>query len=189
MSDNPDPASPEQRSWANAFFAAIGWVGPSAEDLAIEQENAAAEAAFDAIADFRSTRRITDSRDGPGTVSITEVNGRQYIGVNSANFTDADRALAKSWETDLGVPRGPAGNFARQVLYHAEAHTLMQIYEDADGQMPAELTLYVDRIACSACQNTLPELVRTMGIETLTLRLNDGRIAIVTEDGFEGDWQ
>lgn len=189
MSDNPDPASPAQRSWTAAFFAAIGWGEPSAEVRARQQENAAAEAAFDAIADFRSTRRITDSRGRRGTVSITEVNGQHYVGVNSANFTDADRALAKSWETDLGVPRGPAGNFARQVLYHAEAHTLMQIYQDSNGQMPTELTLYVDRIACSACQNTLPDLVEIMGIETLTLRLDDGRIATVTRDGFEGDWQ
>lgn len=191
MSDTPDPptVTPDVRSWITRFFDAIGWTEQIADDIAQGQENAAAEAAFDAIADVRANRRITDSRGGRGTVSITEVNGQTYVGVNSTNFTEEDRALAQSWENALEIPAGPAGRFARQVLYHAEAHTLMQIHRDSGGQMPAEMTIYVDRIACSACQNTLPDLVRVMGIETLTVRLDDGRIATVTSDGFFGDWQ
>ncbi len=191
MSDTPDPppVSPDIRSWANAFFAAIGWAERSPEDIAREQANAAAEAAFDAIADFRATRHITDSKGGAGTVSITEVDGQRYIGVNSENFDEADRERARQWEGTLGIQAGRPGSFARQALYHAEAHTLMQIYENTDGEMPAELTLYVDRIACSSCQNTLPIIISAMGIETLTIRLAKGRIATVTEEGFVGDWQ
>ena len=148
-----------------------------------------ADEAFDAISDFRSTRTITDAQGGTGTVYITEINGQRYVGVNSTNFTDADRALSKKWEAELGIPAGPAGNFQRQTLYHAEANTLMKIYNDTGGQMPSNVTIYVDRIACSSCQNNLPNLVDAMGVQNLTIKLPDGRSALVTKDGFVGDWQ
>lgn len=65
-----------------------------------------ADEAFDAISDFRSTRTITDAQGGTGTVSITEINGQRYVGVNSTNFTEADRALSKQWEAEIGILLG-----------------------------------------------------------------------------------
>ena len=97
--------------------------------------------------------------------------------------------MSKKWEAELGIPAGPAGNFQRQTLYHAEANTLMKIYNDTGGQMPSNVTIYVDRIACSSCQNNLPNLVDAMGVQNLTIKLPDGRSALVTKDGFVGDWQ
>jgi hypothetical protein len=65
----------------------------------------------------------------------------------------------------------------------------MKIYDDTGGQMPSNLTIYVDRIACSSCQNNLPNLIENMGVENLTIKLPDGRSAVVTKGGFVRDWQ
>lgn len=149
--------------------------------------------AFRSIQALRGSRKITDSRGGDGTVSITTVKiGEReevVIGVNSSNFSDADHALVKHWEERMEVPKGKKGTFERQAMYHAEAHTLMQIYTKTGGNMPPVLTIYVDRVACSSCQAVLPDLVKNMGIDTLKIVLPDRRQAVVTKDGFFGDWQ
>ena len=149
--------------------------------------------AFSSIQTLRGSRRITDSRGGDGTVSITTVkvgdSEEVVIGVNSTNFSEADHALVKHWEERMEVPKGKKGTFERQAMYHAEAHTLMQIYTKTGGNMPPVLTIYVDRVACSSCQAVLPDLVKDMGIDTLKIVLPDRRQAVVTKDGFFGDWQ
>ncbi|EAQ45715.1 hypothetical protein MED193_08678 [Roseobacter sp. MED193] len=89
----------------------------------------------------------------------------------------------------MEVPKGKKGTFERQAMYHAEAHTLMQIYTKTGGNMPPVLTIYVDRVACSSCQAVLPDLVKNMGIDTLKIVLSDRRQPVVTKDGFFGDWQ
>ncbi|MCF6178853.1 MAG: deaminase [Geopsychrobacter sp.] len=137
--------------------------------------------AFDIIRDFRGRTIITDANGGRGTVAVTEINGNKYFGVNSINLTNSDKMLARSWRDRLGLTRGQD-----QVLFHAEAHSLMRAYDRANGNLPQNIVLYVDRASCGTCQTYLPALISEMGISNLTLNFSSGRSAIIRNGIF--DW-
>jgi deoxycytidylate deaminase len=73
-----------------------------------------------------------------------------------------------------------------QVVFHAEAHSLMRAYDRANGNLPQNIVLYVDRTSCGTCQTYLPDLVSEMGISNLTLNFSSGRSAIIRNGIF--DW-
>ncbi|EBA11190.1 deaminase [Roseobacter sp. CCS2] len=136
--------------------------------------------AFGAISDFRSRTTITDAQGGTGTVAVAEINGQRYFGVNSTNLSDADRNLGRQWRDRLGLTRGQD-----QVVFHAEAHSLMRAYERTNGNMPSNLTLYVDRNSCGVCQTYLPRMADEMGITNLNLSFSSGRSGVIRNGTFE----
>lgn len=100
-----------------------------------------------------------------------DINGQAIFGVNSsALLRDVDKNLARSWRDKLGLNRGQA-----QVVFHAEAHSLMRAYEKTGGNMPSTVNMYVDRISCGTCRSYLPKLSQSMGIKTLNLTFKDGK--------------
>ena len=107
-------------------------------ERAINRGFTSSDEAFDAINDFRGRTTITDANGGTGTVAVTEVNGQKYFGVNSTNLTNADKNLARSWRERLGLTRGQD-----QVVFHAEAHSLMRADARTEGNLPPNVTLYV----------------------------------------------
>lgn len=114
--------------------------------------------------------------DGLGTVAYVEAGGRRVFGVNSTSLVrDVDKNLARTWRTKLGFNAGQA-----QALFHAEAHSLMRAYEKLNGAMPKNITMYVDRLTCGPCQSALPDLIKSMGIETLTIQTKSGRVGEIT---------
>ncbi|MDL2182701.1 hemagglutinin repeat-containing protein [Pseudomonas sp. ChxA] len=101
--------------------------------------------------------------DNFGTVAVVEVNGQKVFGVNSsALINDADKNLARQWRDKMGFNQGEG-----QVVFHAEAYSLMRAYEKTGGNLPAQMTLYVDRQTCGNCKQYLPELMHEMKIDTL----------------------
>ncbi|MEQ9411555.1 MAG: deaminase [Fuerstiella sp.] len=152
-------------------------------------KNAPARSAWDTIDRFGSGKRgmqelgdvIPVRGDGLGTVAYVEVGGRKVFGVNStALVNDADKALGRMWRDRLGFNAGQA-----QALFHGEAHSLMRAYQKTGVNLPAEMSLYVDRLTCGPCQGSLPTLVKEMGIRKLTIRTKDGHIG----DIIDGIWQ
>ena len=143
---------------------------------------------------FRENNSVTDSHGGEGTVAATKIGDETIVGVNSHNFTDEQRAIVKAWEKKLKIPAGKAGANSRQALYHAEAHTLIQVFMKTNGNPPKNLTIYIDKLACNNCRKFLPKLLKDMGINSLTIieqkRGSTGaaRTAVVTQQRFQPGW-
>jgi hypothetical protein len=55
-----------------------------------------------------------------------------------------------------------------QFLSHAEAEALLKAYW-ARGQLPEQLSLYVDRPTCPNCQSYLPDLMSEVGVKELRI--------------------
>ncbi|NTG50758.1 hypothetical protein G6M04_25535 [Agrobacterium rhizogenes] len=108
------------------------------------------------------------------------MNGQVFFWVNSTNLTDADKDLARVWRDRLGLSRGQD-----QVVFHAEANSLMRAYERTGGNLPSNMNLYVDRNSCGTCQTYLPQMVEKMGISNLSLSFASGRSAIIRNGKFE----
>lgn len=108
--------------------------------------------------------------DNFGTVAVVEVNGQKVFGVNSsALINDADKNLARQWREKMGFNQGEA-----QVVFHAEAYSLIRAYEKTGGNLPAQMTLYVDRQTCGTCKQYLPELMHEMKIDIINLVMKNG---------------
>ncbi|AZE86898.1 VENN motif pre-toxin domain-containing protein [Pseudomonas orientalis] len=109
--------------------------------------------------------------DNFGTVAVVEVNGQKVFGVNSsALVNDADKNLARQWRDKMGFNQGEG-----QVVFHAEAYSLMRAYEKTGGNLPAQMTLYVDRQTCGTCKQYLPELMHEMKIDTVNVVMKNGQ--------------
>jgi len=164
---------------------------PETEELGEPGEveaNAPRRTPWQVIDDFRSHKRgmnelgdtIPVRGDGLGTVAFVEINDHRVFGVNStALVRDADKDLGRMWRDQLGFNQGQA-----QSLFHGEAHSLMRAYEKLGGQMPSQLTLYVDRLTCGPCQGALPDLLDAMGIQRLIIRTKKGRVGEITNGTF-----
>ncbi|MCQ2995017.1 hemagglutinin repeat-containing protein [Pseudomonas syringae] len=135
--------------------------------------------AFDTIDAFRSHKKgmeelgdtIPVRGDNLGTVAVVEVNGQKVFGVNSsALLNDADKNLGRQWREKMGFNQGEG-----QVVFHAEAHSLMRAYEKTGGKMPSEMTLYVDRKTCGNCARYLPEIMHEMKIDVVNLVMKNGQ--------------
>jgi len=157
------------------------------------RRNISSDNAFDLIDEFRGHKTsmeplgdyIPTKGDGTGTVAFIDLDGKPVFGVNSSVLVnDADKNLGRKWRDELGLNQGEA-----QMTFHAEAHSLMRAYEKTGGNMPTEVTIYVDRLSCGTCQNYLPELTESMGINQLDLHFKDGRTASIIDGMFEGNWQ
>ncbi len=134
--------------------------------------------AFETIDNFRRLKggmsELGDSipmiGDGMGTVAVVEVNGNKVFGVNSsALVNDVDKNLGRKWRDLIGFTRGQD-----QVVFHAEAHSLMRAFEKSSGQLPSELKMYVDRKTCGNCREYLPQMMHEMKVDTLHIVMKDG---------------
>lgn len=61
----------------------------------------------------------------------------------------------------------------------------MNAYQNTGGNMPSNLTLFVDRNSCGTCQTYLPMMADEMGISTLNLEFTGGRSAVIRNGVFE----
>ena len=143
-------------------------------------------AAFQQIETFRTQMAdagtpITDANGGYGTVSAIAGPDGQVLGVNSTNFTQADLEMARAWRDRLDIP---STSGRAQFLFHAEAHSLMQLHQRRGGDMPAEVTLYVDRPTCPFCQSGLPSMMDEMGIQRMVLEFSNGTRAEIVDGVF-----
>ena len=50
----------------------------------------------------------------------------------------------------------------------------MRAYEKTGGNLPAKMTMYVDRLTCSICSTYLPELMHEMKVDTLDIVMKNG---------------
>lgn len=69
-------------------------------------------------------------------------------------------------------------------LFHGEGHALIRAYDKANGQLPSELNMFVDRWSCGTCQSHLPVLAEEMGVTKLNLQFKDGRAAVIENGEF-----
>jgi len=69
------------------------------------------------------------------------------------------------------------GRGAAQVLLHGEAHSIMRAWKHANGALPNNITVYVDRSTCShACRPFLGEVAEVLGIDHLTIIMKNGEV-------------
>lgn len=114
--------------------------------------------------------RIPIKGDQLGTVAVIEVDGRKIFGVNSsALINNSDKELGRQWRDVVGLSKGKD-----IVVFHAEAHSLMRAYEKTGGNLPAKMTMYVDRLTCGICSKYLPELMHEMKVDTLDIVMKNG---------------
>ena len=119
-----------------------------------------------------------------GTVSFLLVNGEPVYGVNSSvRDKQADALCHKYHKKLLTVPDTKMnihyGWGTAQIFTHAEAASLITAYEQYGDQLGTEVTLYVDRETCSICRAHLPELMRHIGVEKLTIVNKKGVVYIL----------
>lgn len=53
--------------------------------------------------------------------------------------------------------------------------TPISLYEKTGGNLPAQMTLYVDRQTCGTCKQYLPELMHEMKIDTVNVVMKNGQ--------------
>ena len=173
----------------------VGRLGDDAAAIAARTSRITPDNAFDMIDEFRRLKGnmsqlgddIPIRGDGNGTVSFVDIDGNPVFGVNSTNLArDIDKNLGRDWASTLDLQYGRGTG---QFLTHAEAHSLMRAYDKTGGNLPANMSMYVDRASCSFCRapDALPRMAREMGVENLTLHFKDGRTGIIRNGAFE--WQ
>ncbi|URZ08857.1 deaminase [Clostridium felsineum] len=147
-------------------------------------------APWKAIDDYRNQRQGLEvlpedyefiKGDGKNTVAFNDTCDKRYFGVNSTLRTDAEKGLAKKYFNKLVeegyfpkgsiYPRGKA-----QFITHAEGYTLIKAYEENGIDIGKSVTIYVDRPTCGFCQNNLPKLQASMGIDVLTVINKNGDV-------------
>jgi hypothetical protein len=161
-------------------------------DVALNKISSPAEA-WRVIDVFRShTRRLPPlgdripiPGDGLGTVAVVVVRGQRFFGVNSSVLSDSSKNLGRQifdlmqsrglWSGLENAPRW-YGDGVAQILTHAEALALMRAWRACRGNLPAELTLYVDRYTCGNCQQYMPRLMQALGIKKLTIIPKNGEV-------------
>lgn len=159
----------------------LEWMKAEAKYSKVAPKNALTPAkAFEEIDEFRRLGtgleplgpRVPVKGDGLGTVALIENEGRQFFGVNSSILSDASKDLGRevfSMMQKQGLLKGATayGQGAAQVLTHAEAHALMRMWQKLGPNMPAEVTIFVDRYTCANCQKYLGEVAKTLGVKNL----------------------
>jgi hypothetical protein len=110
---------------------------------------------------------------------LIENEGKQFFGVNSSILSDASKDLGREVFTMMqkeGLLKGATayGQGAAQVLTHAEAHSLMRMWQKLGPNMPAEVTIFVDRYTCANCQKYLGEVAKTLGVKSLKVVTKSG---------------
>jgi hypothetical protein len=101
---------------------------------------------------------------------------------NSSPCKDVRRFLEqhiipKAGENQVGIIESPEMGFNQgeaQVVFHAEAYSLIRAYEKTGGNLPAQMKLYVDRQTCGPCKQYLPELMHEMKIDIISLVMKNG---------------
>jgi len=138
----------------------------------------AAELAKRAMEAYRSENGLRDlfgRRDG--TVSYTELNGKQIFGSNSTSptYTARDRAAADNMRDELirDYPelfnRDNIGQMPNNALYHAETTALLRAARENDGTLAGQtLEVRVDNPMCNNCDTVLPYVGLRLGNPTVT---------------------
>lgn len=126
--------------------------------------------AQEAIAAVRAGAKppITSAESNDGTVAVViGKDGKPHVGLNSYNFDHADLALQRRIAADLGYPT--TGVRRREMVFHAEANSLMNAA--AAGQIdPAQpVTIYTDRSPCGSCRQDFGKIASYYGISDLTV--------------------
>ncbi len=118
--------------------------------------------------------------DGKGTVAIVEGEGgaRTAVGLNSSLVSEASKRLGRDAFPQMKANGllGKAKAFGQgegQVLTHAEAHALLRAKEL--GRLGRVVRLFVDRETCANCRKYLPDLMKHLGIEKLTIIMKNGK--------------
>ncbi len=130
---------------------------------------------FEALGD-----RVPQRGDGLGTVALVEGGGTRHVfGVNSSSLSESSKDLGRKVFSDM-KSKGffpdtkHYGQGAAQVLTHAETHALMRAWENSGRRLGKSVTLFVDRFTCANCRIALPDVMRYMGIEELTIVTKSG---------------
>lgn len=132
------------------------------------------------IANVRAGTVVTDRNDGIGTVSVIEVAGTVFVGLNGTNYADdsAERLETQAFQKRVFPKlKGPRN----QPLYHAEAQSLLRLAAALGDDMPGELVLHVDRKTCGQCIAFLPKLCQKLGIRRLTIIVAGDRCGVLMD--------
>ncbi len=119
-----------------------------------------------------------------GTVATTEVDGQQFMGVNSrgpgytqGDFEAAQQTRDRLIETypDVMASQNP-GQIPNDALFHAEATAILRAARANGGSLAGRtFDLHVDNTMCDSCDAVLPLLTRELGIPTIQLIGPGGR--------------
>ncbi|MBL7746242.1 MAG: hypothetical protein JNM19_02340 [Chitinophagaceae bacterium] len=136
------------------------------------------------IFSFRKAKKLpayAKEESASGTVCKAEIEGKSFWGINSKLSPEANSLRQKWFKKITWVPpkkKAPAHLGHAQSLSHAEAHTLMNAFEEL-GSLPRNVTLYVDRATCNMCKGELPAIMKSMGIEELTIFSGNKQIPLI----------
>ena len=125
---------------------------------------------------------IPKKNDGNGTMAVIELDGEPIFGVSSDFLLngDADKTVSKTWQHLSDNYSDEAESF-----HHGEAHALFRAYRVKHGKLPENMTMYVDRMSCPNCHDMIPNLMKSLDINNLTIVFKNGRIADVTKQKFK----
>ncbi len=127
---------------------------------------------------IRGLRPIIDSNKpaGRGTVALFEVDGLKYWGVNSTNWTAAERFIPEVFRRKFNL----TGQGQGQAFLHAEAHAVMTASASlGHSKLPKNIVMHVDRDTCNQCTSLgsgLPLLMRDLGIKTIDIVQPGGHV-------------
>jgi hypothetical protein len=138
-----------------------------------KEANKTHEDHYNDIANHRKDKGLPEYKledPSTGTCAKIDVNGKDYFGLNSSLSPEA-KDLRQKWFDKIDwvnskKGKKPAHIGHTQSLSHAEALSLMNAFE-AEGSLPKEITMYVDRPTCPFCISELPILLKTMGVDKL----------------------
>jgi hypothetical protein len=162
-------ASPALRQALRSLAGEAVWPG------AVEDQQAIRE-----IANYRQQTGMPAYQWRPGetgTVAYVEVGGRRFYGHNTGlerKYLNTDnRALREAALAEIQNKTGQLKNFKYgdwdvRFLTHAEAEALVKAHAQF-GRLPERMTLYVDRITCNNCEESLPLLVEAYGVKELRI--------------------
>ena len=162
-------ASPALRQALRSLAGEAVWPG------AIEDQQAIRE-----IANYRQQTGMPAYQWRPGetgTVAYVEVGGQRFYGHNTGlerKYLNTDnRALREAALEEIQNKTGQLkgfkyGDWDVRFLTHAEAEALIKAHAQF-GRLPERMTLYVDRITCNNCEESLPLLVEAYGVKELRI--------------------
>jgi hypothetical protein len=107
-------------------------------------------------------RRIPTSNDGLQTVAFVSIENSQFFGMNRLAIPGLEFASKrKEWFRKIYKSTGVEPSTISKVAADAEGLSLVRAYKRITkngGQMPKEVTIFVERPTCDFCKNYLPLL-------------------------------
>jgi hypothetical protein len=149
--------------------------------------------AWEAIDGFRRGRTglrplgkvIPVPQDGRETVAFVDVAGQRFFGINGTLLTDAEHNLGREVykamkKQGLLEKAANCGGGSSQSLFHGEGQALMNAWDRNGKSLPKTMEMFVDRYTCAPCRSSLPELMKYLGVDTLTIYSKDGRSIVLS---------